>query len=121
MKQFIVSLFLLFSLSISAEGTPNQPATGGQKIHLAIGSIQEQILRAPARITLEATYYELTNTIIIVSQGSYEGEVFLYNAFGELEDYSNDINAILNVTSSGAHTLVVQFNGWVAEGEFETL
>lgn len=71
--------------------------------------------RAPMRIPVDV-YYNIENRVIKV-EGSetIDAEVYLYNKYEELVDYSSTINAEFQLTMPGEYTVLIQSEYWYAE------
>ena len=71
--------------------------------------------RAPMRIPVDV-YYNTENRVIKV-EGSetIDAEVYLYNKYEELVDYSSTINAEFQLTMLGEYTVHIQSEYWYAE------
>ncbi|MBD5190201.1 MAG: hypothetical protein HDS95_07990 [Bacteroidales bacterium] len=75
--------------------------------------------RAPMRLPIDVVFDNETMTIQVSCVSNLEGEVFLYNASNELEDYSPCLNAILTLSNSNYHTILIEGDGWSATGVIE--
>lgn len=80
---------------------------------------QEKPQRAPALIPVNVIYDNETNIVEVNSFNVLEGEVFLYNSFYELVDYSPCINSVLTLSDDSYHTIVIEGDGWSASGIIE--
>lgn len=71
--------------------------------------------RAPMRIPVDV-YYNTENRVIKV-EGSetIEAEIYIYNKYEELVDYSSTINAEFQLTMPGEYTILIQSEYWYAE------
>ncbi|MDE6199022.1 MAG: hypothetical protein K2G06_04185 [Muribaculaceae bacterium] len=71
--------------------------------------------RAPMRIPVDV-YYNTENRVIKV-EGSetIEAEIYIYNKYEELVDYSSTINAEFQLTMPGEYTVHIQSEYWYAE------
>lgn len=71
--------------------------------------------RAPMRIPVDV-YYNTENRVIKV-EGSetIDAEVYIYNKYEELVDYSSTINAEFQLTMPGEYTILIQSESWYAE------
>lgn len=78
-----------------------------------------QVNRAPMRMPIEVVYDSDTHNIKVIGDEGIEAEVFLYNANGTLESHSSTLNAEFNVLASDTYTILIQGEGWYAEGEIE--
>ena len=75
--------------------------------------------RAPMQIPVTVSFDDETLLVEVSTPSDLEGHVFLYDAQGNVEDFSPEINTTLQVASPGIHTVVIQGATWTAEGEFE--
>lgn len=78
-----------------------------------------KVNRSPMRISLNVVYDTETKLITITGIEPVEVDVFLFNKYGEIEDYSSFLNTNLSVSSSGFHRILIESQGWVAEGVIE--
>lgn len=78
-----------------------------------------QVNRAPMRMPIEVVYDSDTHNIKVTGEKGIEAEVFLYNANGVLESHSSTLNAEFSVLESDTYTILIQGEGWYAEGEIQ--
>lgn len=78
-----------------------------------------QVNRAPMRMPIEVVYDSDTHNIKVTGEKGIEAEVFLYNVNGTLESHSSTLNAEFSVLESDTYTILIQGDGWYAEGEIE--
>ena len=78
-----------------------------------------QVNRAPMRLPIEVVYDSDTHNIKVTGEKDIEAEVFLYNVNGTLESHSLTLNAEFSVLESDTYTILIQGEGWYAEGEIE--
>ena len=78
-----------------------------------------QVNRAPMRLPIEVVYDSDTHNIKVTGEKGIEAEVFLYNVNGTLESHSSTLNAEFSVLESDTYTILIQGEGWYAEGEIE--
>ena len=78
-----------------------------------------QVNRAPMRMPIEVVYDSDTHNIKVTGEKGIEAEVFLYDANGALESHSSTLNAEFYVLASDTYTILIQGEGWDAEGEIE--
>lgn len=78
-----------------------------------------QVNRAPMRMPIEVVYDSDTHNIKVTGEKGIEAEVFLYNANGVLESHSSTLNAEFSVLESGTYVILIQGEGWYAEGEIQ--
>lgn len=78
-----------------------------------------QVNRAPMRLPIEVVYDSDTHNIKVTGEKGIEAEVFLYNVNGTLESHSSTLNAEFSVLESDTYTILIQGDGWYAEGEIE--
>lgn len=79
----------------------------------------QKVQRIPIKLPIEVTYDTDLRIVNITCISDLEGEVFLYNASNELEDYSPCLNAILTLSESDYHTILIEGDGWSATGVIE--
>lgn len=116
MKKLITlaCLFLAIAVNASAEGygvlmeicMKNSPYYG-------------KVNRVPRRISLEVIFDPVAKCVTITGNEPSEVEVILYNASGQIEDYSSSLNSCLSVTTDGHHELHIEAEDWSAEGVIE--
>lgn len=56
------------------------------------------------------------NIIVIESSESIDVDVFLYDADGNVVDYSNTLNTTFQLLSNGEYTLYIEADSWYAIG-----
>ena len=78
-----------------------------------------QVNRAPMRMPIEVVYDSDTHNIKVTGEKGIEAEVFLYNVNGTLESHSSTLNAEFSVLESDTYTILIQGEGWYAEGEIQ--
>lgn len=71
--------------------------------------------RAPMRIPVEVYYNSENKVIRVEGSETVEAEVFLYNKYEELTDYSSTINAEFQLTLPGEYTILIQNENWYGE------
>lgn len=82
-------------------------------------STNTSVNRAPTRLPIEVVYDSDTHKIEVTGDESMDAEVFLYNANGDLENYSSSLNSEFTVLTPGIYIIQIQGDGWYAEGEIE--
>lgn len=80
---------------------------------------QSILHRTPMNLPIEVMFDNETMTVEVSCTNDLEGEVYLYNASEEMEDYSPCLNSILFVTNSDFHTILIEGDGWSASGIIE--
>ena len=78
-----------------------------------------QVNRAPMRMPIEVVYDSDTHNIKVTGDTGIEAEVFLYDANGAHESHSSTLNAEFCVLESDTYTILIQGEGWYAEGEIQ--
>lgn len=78
-----------------------------------------KVNRSPLRISLDVVFETETKLITITGNEPDEVEVFLYNTYNEIEDYSTLLNTNLSVSTSGLHRILIECSEWSAEGVIE--
>lgn len=107
------SLLMAFALNASAEGY-------GVFMEISMKNRPDKYLkvnRAPKHISLDVVYDPDTQCVSVTSDESTEAVVFLYNASGQIEDYSSSLNTTLQVTTVGSHEIVIEGEEWTAKGQ----
>ena len=114
-RKFILLLFAVIFLAPShAEKIKVDIKTSSKS-----NSNQPIIHRAPMQLPIEVTYDTDTYIVEITCSTDLEGEVYLYNAWGEEEAYAPCLNAVLSVSDSQYHTIIIEGDGWEATGVIE--
>lgn len=117
MKQLIILAGLLFMMG--------QPAFAEQRgvfmeFHRKVNPKKNlEVERSLMRLPIEVMYDSDTHTIVVTGNDSIDAEVFLYNANGNLEDYSSSLSTNFTVLTSGTYVILIQGDDWYAEGEIE--
>ncbi len=75
--------------------------------------------RSRMLLPIEVVYDSDTHKISVIGNDTMEAEVFLYSADGALENYSSTLNTDFTVLAPGTYTILIQGDGWNAEGEVE--
>lgn len=75
--------------------------------------------RSPMYLPIEVMYDDEAMTVEVSCSTDLEAEVYLYDASGALEDYSPCLNAVLSVSDSQYHTILIEGDGWEAMGVIE--
>ena len=75
--------------------------------------------RSRMLLPIEVIYDSDTHKISVIGNDTMEAEVFLYSADGALENYSSTLNTDFTVLAPGTYTILIQGDGWNAEGEVE--
>lgn len=75
--------------------------------------------RAPMRLPIEVVYDSDTHKIEVTGEETMDANVFLYNTNGSLENYSSSLNTEFAVLTPGIYIILIQGEGWYAEGEIE--
>ena len=85
--------------------------------HQTSSKNNKDVNRSLMWLPIEIVYDTETHIISVTGEGAIEGEVFLYNADGSLEDHSSTLNTEFMISTSGTYTILIQGDGWYAEGE----
>lgn len=114
MKKLLLTIALFFSVALMSYAEDRVPVTINQKEE-PTSSENKKWDRAPMRIPVDV-YYNTENRVIKV-EGSetIDAEVYLYNKYEELVDYSSTINAEFQLTIPGEYTILIQSEYWYAE------
>lgn len=119
MKRLFLSLGIMLSLSIQsiyADKTTN-PADVHRWGHESIGN---DIHRTPARLpNIYITYDSDVNTIEISCMENHNATVSLYDATGNLIDYSDSLNTVflLPPSANGTYHIRIESDDWYATGD----
>lgn len=115
--KFILTFLGAFTLFTLAAEKINVPIKGykgnSQKTDHPI------LHRTPMHLPIDVIFDTETMTVEVSCTSDLEGEVFIYNASEELEDYSPCLNSILSVSNSDYHTILIEGDGWSATGIIE--
>lgn len=114
MKQILVLILAMFSIAVRADSHPDPIPIETHPLEVPS---DVEIFRSPAQNLVEAFYDSDSHSVIITGDPTIEAEVFLYDANGQLEDYSPVINSSLKVSCTGSHTIVVLAKYWYAVGK----
>lgn len=76
-----------------------------------------KVNRTAMFLPITVIYDTETHIISVTEEGAIGGEVFLYNADGSLEGHSSTLNTEFMVSTPGTYTILIQGDGWYAEGE----
>lgn len=106
------SLLMAFALNASAEGYGVF-----MEIDMKNSEKYRKVNRAPMRILLDVVYDPDTQYVTVSCDESTEAVVYLYNATGQIEDYSSSLNTTLQVTTIGRHEIVIEGEEWTARGQ----
>ena len=99
------------------------PAYAGQK-KLQIKYVQKKnkdlvAHRSPLVLPIDI-YFEVESlSVEVVGPAELEAEVYVYDAFDTLEDYSPCLNTVLSVTESPYHTIVIENDSWTGTAVIE--
>ena len=77
------------------------------------------IIRTPMHMPIEVIYDSDTQYVYVECNGDVDAEVYLYDASGNVEGYSSTIDASFYVPAQGSYTIIINSDGWSAEGSFE--
>lgn len=80
---------------------------------------QISINRSPLYLPIEVIYDSESSIVEVSCYSDLDGEVSVYDKTGNLEDYAPSLNAFLNVTSEGPHTLVIEGETFIGYGTIE--
>lgn len=120
MKQLLSLILVLIatafpSVAQSPKGNSPEPV----KLEYNRKDNSEKTLRAPMRINIEVLYDSETHIVEVCGDEAMEADVFLYNASGDLVDYSSSLNTELTIPTSGIYTIQIESEGWYAVGVIE--
>ena len=75
--------------------------------------------RAPMLINIDVYYDTETHIVEVYGDEAMDAEVFIYNASGDLVNYSSSLNTELTIPASGIYTIQIESEGWYALGVIE--
>lgn len=75
--------------------------------------------RAPMKLPIEVIFDTDLRIVNVTCLSDLEGEIFIYNDTNGLVDYSPCLNAILTLSNSHYHTILIEGDGWSATGVIE--
>ena len=104
---------------ISALGFAENTSVHLQTQKTSSNNNQCQRPRSPMHLPISVVFNDDINSIEVSSPSHIEGEVFLYNENGFIEDYSPQINCTLYLSGSGIHTICIKGDSWTAHGYIE--
>lgn len=79
-----------------------------------------EVNRSLICIPVYVFYDSETGSVDIISEDeSLNGEVYLYNPTGDIEEYSSSINTSFKISLDGCYIIRIEGDGWYAEGEIE--
>lgn len=120
MKKFFLLLGMLLSLTINAHATDSESSESMVFLEFQKKSQSQsnsRVNRTPIRFPqINVTFNPDENIIVIESSESIDVDVFLYDADGNVVDYSNTLNTTLQLLSNGEYTLYIEADSWYAIG-----
>lgn len=120
MKKFFLLLVMLLSLTIHAHATDSESSESTVFLTYQKKSQSQpsaKVNRAPTRFPqINVIFNPDENIIVIEGSESVDVAVFLYDADGNVMDYSNFLNTTFQLLSNGEYTLYIEADSWYAIG-----
>lgn len=117
MKKVIIMCFLLLSMSVSTYAEAKDVFLD---LHQKGNNQRDHgVHRSPMHLSFEVFYDSETHIVEVCGDEATEAEVFLYNASGDLVNYSSSLNTELTIPTSGIYTIQIESEGWYALGVIE--
>lgn len=114
----LILVMIAIAIPMIADDSKSNPSTRTIGFDLYDVATIPTVHRAPMRISVEAYYDALSQTITIQYDGEATGEVSLYRN-GDLVDSSVEINTSFMVEESGYYTLEIITDSWSAIGSID--
>lgn len=120
MKQFLSLILVIIAIAFpSVAQNPKGNSPEPVKLEYNRKDNSEKTLRAPMRINIEVFYDTETHIVEVCGDNEMDAEVYLYNAAGDVVDYSPIVNAEFSITVSGSYTIRIESESWYAIGIIE--
>lgn len=123
MKRIFSFIFISFIIFLNGYGqTSTSSSTTNKKDVILIihqKRIPGKVHRAPMRVPIEVWYDTATGVIEVSCPGGTEAQVYLYDAMGNIVAFSPVANTFFNVSAPGLYTVLVEADGWYAEGTID--
>ena len=120
MKQFLSLILVLIAIAFtSVAQSPKGESSQHVELQFRRNKSESGILRAPMRINIEVFYDTETHIVEVYGDEAMDAEVFIYNASGDLVNYSSSLNTELTIPTSGIYTIQIESEGWYALGVIE--
>lgn len=117
MKKVIIFTALLLGIVLTINAEPR-----GVFMDVHRKSIPQKnsgVHRSPMHLSFEVFYDTETHIVEVYGDEAMDAEVFIYNASGDIVNYSSSLNTELTIPASGIYTLQIESEGWYAVGVIE--
>lgn len=120
MKKFFLLLSMFISMTVQVYATV--PDTSESPVFLTYQKKSQsqpsaKVNRVPIRFPqINVIFNPDENIIVIEGPESDDVDVFLYDADGNVVDYSNSLNTTFQLLSNGEYTLYIEADSWYAIG-----
>lgn len=119
MKKVLLLLSLVFSTTVFAIADRNVINTETHEKGAESEDLGPE--RSPLNLPIIVIYDSDTHTVEVwCDNDNIMAEVFIFNDSGVLEASSRYMNVVIPIHSSGNHTIIIQGDGWYAEGSIYT-
>lgn len=104
MKKLILLLFMAFALTASA-GTNDEPIP--MRTHE--DHKDHEVNRAPINLPIKVLFNSTDNTVSVwCDDDNIQAEIFIYEESGIMETYSQYMNVVLPITTTGTHSIIIK-------------
>ena len=118
MKKVFLSIVLIFSMALTVKA--EREGVFMRYYKYSDTETNNEVNRSLICIPVYVFYNSETGYVDIISEDeSLNGEVYLYNLIGDIEEYSSSINTSFRILLNGRHIIRIEGDGWYAEGEIE--
>ena len=120
MKKVILLFNVIISLAISALA---EDTTGVYMDFYTIGNEESstQLNRSLVQVpTIYVVYTSDTRTIRITSSEPSKANIYIYDCNGNVVSFTNSLNAVIQLPSSGSYTIYIEGDGWYGIGYVNT-
>lgn len=120
MKQLLSLILVIIAIAFpSVAQSPKGNSQESVKLEYNRADNGNKPIRAPMRINIEVFYDTETHIVEVYGDEAMDAEVFIYNASGDIVDYSSSLNTELTIPASGIYTIQIESEGWYALGVIE--
>lgn len=120
MKQLLSLILVIIAIAFtSVAQSPKSNSQESVKLEYNRADNGNKPIRAPMRINIEVFYDSETHLVEVYGDEAMDAEVFIYNASGDIVDYSSSLNTELTIPASDIYTIQVESEGWYAVGVIE--
>lgn len=117
MKQLLSLILVIIAIAFpSVAQTPKRNSPEPVKLEYNRKDNSEKALRAPMRINIEVFYDTEMHIVEVYGDEAMDAEVFIYNASGDIVNYTSSLNTELTIPASGIYTIQIESEGWYAVG-----